>query len=803
MTTPIVLTALALAVAALAVVVTTAATPSSAATTAPTTPAPQLPFALLNFTVFTPAVDAALRVVPDPVWDTLAGVVGIPVGVLLAFAGARFAKSAAFVFGAAGGGLLGAVVMAFVGPAPSDVWFGVVLGLAAAGALLACTLLGIAKILMVVAVGASVSAVLVQYVFSTAGIPTWAIYLILALCIILSAILAWKTYKLALIIASSVVGGFIVLLCIGRLARGPISLLGMLGNAQFLAACVDMTCWGPFIGGFLIGGLGFLYQLRRELPRGSRTRTKRDKKAERRAAEAAKREERERFEKRVEEMRRKAEERVAAETAAARAEAERARKERDAVAARVRELEAQRQALLQQQKQQKQSVPARPPRRMMPRPSQDAQAPQVAEAIAVVDEDADAAVAVADPSETLQGAATTAEDIEASRAEMERRNAELAEQLAKAEAAAAAAQAQARAAQKTAMEEYLRSEELERELAAEREELEKRLEEARQAERAAVLKKQSVLSMASLGSGGTADDDNNNNNAGGASSPRDGKAGATIAAAGGASTGAAASAVGGGLTEIELEEEVARAEVERAEAQGRTQQIEFEIQQLGKPELLVASSAPVAIASASAGENADPNAPAGNDAEFEEDEDQREPPRTLTFEEQWRNVSVAMGVPGIVATSVAASPKAASAGAAAPAAREVDSEAVPPAAAAQAPPQQPPPPPQEQDPFMQCLYAMDRGLVLALQGLAFLIAMLYWASGKCADAARDAYAEQQEADARRREAQQASASASAGGGGGGQHVSRGAASRPPSSTSRPARFSAAEFKEALKGPAAP
>lgn len=227
-----------------------------------------------NFTLISPEVDLALSKVPGEVWDAAAGV-GIVVGTIFAFVGSRMLRTSAFFFGAFVGAVLGAVIVGLIDFHASSEAFisvSVILGLVL-GLLVAC-FVRIAKFASVIAVGVICAGVFNQYVLSyyAEQLEPWVLYVVLAVFVVLVALLAWRFLKFAMIFASAILGGFVVLLAVARLARGPISLVGIWADPEFLVECVEMTCWGPLIAGAGVCVLGLTYQLRKFMGCGKRKR---------------------------------------------------------------------------------------------------------------------------------------------------------------------------------------------------------------------------------------------------------------------------------------------------------------------------------------------------------------------------------------------------------------------------------------------------------------------------------------------------------------------------------------------------
>lgn len=305
-----------------------------------------------NLTIFTPQVDEALNKAPEWLWDAFAGI-GLAFGTIFAFAGASMLRTAGFLFGAFVGALLAAVVLALIGNVASDIWLPVVITMSIILGLIVSMVLRLARFVMVIAVGVTISGVFVQYGLSyIPDLPSWVLYTLLGVCILLAAFLTYKAYQFMMIFATSFLGGFTVLVSIARFTRGPISLAGMWVQPQFLVSCVDITCWGPFIGGALVCISGLLYQLAKFRGRNkSKDKNSAKEKKTRReleAAEKARQVEKERFEQRVQEIRQVADAEIERETTESRQLKEQAERDRQQLLLEHRQIEEEKENLRKQ-----------------------------------------------------------------------------------------------------------------------------------------------------------------------------------------------------------------------------------------------------------------------------------------------------------------------------------------------------------------------------------------------------------------------------------------------------------------------
>lgn len=218
-----------------------------------------------NFTLISPQVDRALEKVPGELWDAFAGI-GIVIGVVIAFVGSRMIRTSSFLFGAFVGGAVGLVLVGLADfNAPSDAFVSVSIICALIMGLLVGKFLFIARYAAVLAVGIICAGMFNQYVLSyyATELESWALYVVLAVFVLVVAFVSWRFLSVALIFATAILGGFTVLMCCARLVRGPFSLVGMWADPAFLVECNAMDCWGPFIAGVAVCVLGLCYQLRK------------------------------------------------------------------------------------------------------------------------------------------------------------------------------------------------------------------------------------------------------------------------------------------------------------------------------------------------------------------------------------------------------------------------------------------------------------------------------------------------------------------------------------------------------------
>jgi hypothetical protein len=708
----------------------------------------------INFVVFNPPVDTALRGVPDQVWDTLAGAIGIPFGILFAFLGAKLLRTSAFIFGAVGGGLIASAILAMIGNVPANVWLGVVITAAVVAGCVTWKVVRLARFFAVIALGATTAGIIVQYVFSSTAIPSWAIYLILALSIICAALIAYKAYKFCMILATSFLGSFVFLLSVTRLARGEVSLAGMWGNSDVLQSCVTMNCWGPFIGAAILFILSFTYQVRRELPR-SRKKDKDKKKVDdkddttspankkkkfKQAQERARKEEEARFQRRVAEIQAQADARVTQTTAESRLALERAARDREALEQQTRALQIERANLLQKTQQK---------RKLIPRPSAG-DSSTTSSSFRNMDNNnnnSNSLLPIATATIVTSSSPSNRKEfeekervadleLERQREELERTNVELQQKLRAAEETATEAAAAALEAARIAREEFLRSRDLDAMLQKEREEVSKRLEEARAQERAALSRKDTLASLKNnvTNSAAAITAVENNNNADTLLLPDHVVDVESIAGTEITNNSAATN------TE-DVDQQLEQVEEQLAESTARAAVLEAELNELDNPFTILMTSTAFNDATTKAA-----TVTLGNDMKTTTTDstanNNNNTPRTFEDKLKSRSIDARIAArksgkdPGINTSPEGNGGDTGTPGAVRTGDDEqnnnnnddVDDK---------------------DDATNSILRALDRGLVLFLLGIAWCVRQLAWACGECAEAARDAHIAAMEEQLRR------------------------------------------------------
>jgi len=215
-----------------------------------------------NFSFINPEVDEALRQGPDWLYDLIA-ILAIVLGVVFAFFGLKTVRLQSTFYGACiAGGLASFVLYLIPGEESAEVWLAVVITSAVIFGYLIGRIVIIRKITLFLVFAATIAGVFNQYALSYfTGIPDWIIWTVIALSIVVSALFIWRYFHISAILATAFIGGFIVLLGTARLTRGQISLIGMWVDPDFMASCVELSCWIPFFAGAGTFALGSIFQL--------------------------------------------------------------------------------------------------------------------------------------------------------------------------------------------------------------------------------------------------------------------------------------------------------------------------------------------------------------------------------------------------------------------------------------------------------------------------------------------------------------------------------------------------------------
>lgn len=223
--------------------------------------------------VFTPAVDEYLENAPPEFWDGLA-LCGILFGTALAFHGKTMTRIAFCFFGVFSGVVLSACALTWLadagmGEVDPQLWLGAVLFCGVVAGITVDHIVWLSKLAACVAFGLCASGVINQYLAanltSHQQIAAWCVR---AGCVLLG----YLVYDVALVYCSSFVGGFLCLLGVGRLVRGPISPGAMWANSDWFLECNEWSCFTPLAIGALVCLAGLRYQLKPHSGQGDRER---------------------------------------------------------------------------------------------------------------------------------------------------------------------------------------------------------------------------------------------------------------------------------------------------------------------------------------------------------------------------------------------------------------------------------------------------------------------------------------------------------------------------------------------------
>ncbi|KAH9255261.1 hypothetical protein BASA81_006701 [Batrachochytrium salamandrivorans] len=216
--------------------------------------------------VFTPKVDEYLENAPPEFWDGVA-LCGILFGTALAFHGKTMTRMAVCFCGVFSGMVLSACALTWLadagmGEVNPQLWLGMVLFCGLVVGITVDRIVWLSKLAACVAFGLCATGVMNQYLAANVTssqqqqqIVAWAVR-------VGCVLLGYLMYDVALVYCSSFVGGFICLLGVGRLVRGPISPGAMWANSDWFLECNEWSCFTPLVIGALVCLAGLRYQLK-------------------------------------------------------------------------------------------------------------------------------------------------------------------------------------------------------------------------------------------------------------------------------------------------------------------------------------------------------------------------------------------------------------------------------------------------------------------------------------------------------------------------------------------------------------
>lgn len=183
-----------------------------------------------TFTIISPNVDLFLGKAPPEFWDVF-GVASLVLGVVFALFGLYLLRTqVSFYSGCAVGGLA-AYLLSLV-PTENDkgvsgeLWLGVVLSVGVLGGYLLGRLVGTRGVVLWLALTAALAALFNQYLLSYFdSFPEWVPWVVYAAACAVSGLLLWWYSRFAVILSTSFLGSFLVLLSSALLMDGEFSLV--------------------------------------------------------------------------------------------------------------------------------------------------------------------------------------------------------------------------------------------------------------------------------------------------------------------------------------------------------------------------------------------------------------------------------------------------------------------------------------------------------------------------------------------------------------------------------------------------
>ena len=198
---------------------------------------------------------------------------------------------------------MGSFVVAHIPSASAGAWLGIVVGSAVCLGALSLTLKRGLEYLVGITIGVVCATLFIVYVVGDAFSSKWAIYVVAGIIVVLSVVLTKKAYHEALVFATALVGGTMVLLGVSHFARdGSISLYGVFYDPNSLIRCASVSCWLGFILGGCTTFLGICIQI---FVLGKKQSSKSKATKMRKAHEAARKRQEKEFSKQLRDIRRR------------------------------------------------------------------------------------------------------------------------------------------------------------------------------------------------------------------------------------------------------------------------------------------------------------------------------------------------------------------------------------------------------------------------------------------------------------------------------------------------------------------
>jgi len=150
------------------------------------------------------------------------------------------------MFGAFSGALSMAFFLSF-STTGGDVWLILVCSVGLVVGVVTTTSMALTRLALAIALGFALSMVVMQYGLSTvANLEPWVAYSITGGCVLLAGLMSYAVLPFALLVASSVFGGFVVMLAVANLLHAQYSLVGWWFDPKYLIPCVTVECCTRF-----------------------------------------------------------------------------------------------------------------------------------------------------------------------------------------------------------------------------------------------------------------------------------------------------------------------------------------------------------------------------------------------------------------------------------------------------------------------------------------------------------------------------------------------------------------------------
>lgn len=179
-----------------------------------------------QFSVISPQVDELLTEAPAEFW-TVFGIVCLVFGIMFAFVGAKLVRIQATFYAACLFGELAAYIIHLIDPnTVGGIWLGIVLPVSLLAGYFMGRVVVLRKLTMLLTVSVAMAGIFNQYVLSYFdSLATWVPWTVYICCCVLTVLMLWWSGKYAIIMSTSFLGAFIVLLSTALLMDAEFSLV--------------------------------------------------------------------------------------------------------------------------------------------------------------------------------------------------------------------------------------------------------------------------------------------------------------------------------------------------------------------------------------------------------------------------------------------------------------------------------------------------------------------------------------------------------------------------------------------------